>query len=213
MARILLALCLVPFTSLAAQAPSDWRWTVDGAALEPQSGEVATGEWAFQAMPPGWHITTTDRGVSLFPREPRTMSGNWGVEVEFYLFPNPSDQGVGVALIATTSPEHDGELRLLLRRDGQVSAEVMGPEGLVTLSPWTSDTAAAAHDGTEIKNYVLRVMHQGERMTVSVNGREMLRVPIGPNVQTPYAGFRAGHGLNLHVARFDLITPLAPARP
>jgi hypothetical protein len=173
---------------------------------------VSRGDWAYQMMPPGWHLTTTDQGVTLFPAEKRAMPGPWGVEVEFFMFPDPSNSGVGVALMATTSEEHNGELRLMMRRDGQVMAEVAAPDGLHVLAPWTSDTGAAAHSGTETKRYVLRVMHQGEAMTVSVNGKEMLTVPIGPNVQTPYAGLRAGPGLNLHIARFDLITPLAPPR-
>jgi hypothetical protein len=55
-------------------------------------------------------------------------------------------------------------------------------------------------------------MHQGDNITVAVNGRQMLTLPMGPNVQHPVAGFRAGTGLNLHISRFDLITPLAPPR-
>ncbi len=207
---LLMAVVAAP---VAAQAPAGWTYRLDGAPTPPKSGAVVAGEWAYQRMPPGWHLTTTDQGVTVYPEVPRPMSGEWGVETEFFLFPDPSESGVGVALMATTSEEHQGELRLLLRRDGQVSVEVRGSDGVETLMPWTADTAAAAHNGSETKRYVLRVMHQGEKMTVAVNGREMLAIPIGPNVQTPYAGFRAGPGLNLHISRFDLITPLAPPRP
>jgi hypothetical protein len=210
--RSLLSLFLVIGAPLAAQAPEGWTWTLDRTATDPRSGDVAPGEWAYQMMPPGWHLTTTTEGVSLFPVARRVMEGAWGVEAEFFLFPNPSDQGTGIALLPTTDTEHKGELRVLLRRDGQVSIEVSHQGETHVIAPWTQDTAAAAHDGKEVKQYVLRVMHQGDNITVAVNGRQMLTLPMGPNVQHPVAGFRAGAGLNLHISRFDLITPLAPPR-
>ena len=92
-------------------------------------------------------------------------------------------------------------------------AEVFDEGNTQVIAPWTQDTAAVAHDGKEIRNYVLRAVHQGDKVTVSVNGRPMLTLPIGPNTQAPVAGFRAGAGVNLHIARFDLIRPLAPPRP
>lgn len=198
---------------LAAQAPAQWNWQLDGAQKAPLTGDVKSGDWAYQPMPPGWHLTTTDQGVTLFPAMRRAMEGEWGVEMEFFMFPEPSMEGVGIALLPTTITEHSGELRLLMRRDGQVSATVIQAADTIALAAWTQDTAAVAHDGKEIKPYVLRVMHQGEQMTVALNGRQMLVLPLGPNVQNPVAGMRAGAGLNLHVARFDLITPLAPPRP
>lgn len=207
---VLALLCAAP---LGAQAPQGWSWTLDnGDQKAPKSGDVASGDWAYQMMPPGWHLTTTTQGVSLFPEVRHPMEGAWGVEAEFFMFPEPSDQGVGIALLPTTETEHKGELRLLLRRDGQVSVVVWDSGETMVLAPWTQDTAASAHDGKEVKPYVLRVMHQGDNMTVAVNGKQMLSLPLGPNVQHPVAGFRAGAGLNLHIARFDLIRPLAPAR-
>ena len=210
--RCSFALALVCAVPLGAQAPVGWSYKLDVTQQEPKRGAVASGDWAYQMMPPGWHLTTTTQGVSLFPEVRHPMEGAWGVELEFFMFPDPSDQGVGIALLPTTETEHRGELRLLLRRDGQVSVEVSQAAGTQVLAPWTRDTAAALHNGKEVKNYVLRVMHQGENMTVSVNGKQMLTLPIGPNVQNPVAGVRAGAGLNLHIARVDLIRPLAPPR-
>ncbi len=208
--------CIVTAVAVApmlhAQAPTGWTYHLDRSQAEPVR-ELAPGAWAYQEMPPGWHLTTTNQGVTLFPDTPHPMSGAWGVEMEFFLFPEPSGEGVGIALLPTTESEHSGELRLLLRRDGQVSATVIAGSDTVTLAPWTSDTSVVPHDGKEIKQYVMRVMHQGDQLTLSVDGRERLRLPIGPNVQNPVAGIRAGAGLNLHIARFDLIRPLAPPRP
>lgn len=198
---------------LAAQAPADWRYSLDHLALPPVAGEPTAGAWAYQQMPPGWHLTTTDQGVTLFPEAKLPMTGAWGVEMEFFLFPDPSDEGVGIVLLPTAESEHSGELRLLVRRDGQVSATVFTSSDTMVISPWSSDTGVVAHDGKEIKPYLLRVVHQGDVVTVTVDGRQRLTLPMGPNVQHPVAGIRAGAGLNLHIARFDLIRPLAPPRP
>jgi len=212
LARSRFLLVALAATSLSAQVPEGWSWELDGAQKDPRSGAVASGDWAYQAMPPGWHLTTTTQGVTLFPKEPRPMRGDWGVETEFFLFPDPSDAGVGVVAMATTGGPRFEELRFLLRRDGQVAVEGVRPEGDTLLVPWTQDTAAAAHDGKEAKRYVMRIVHQGGVLDLSVNGREMLALPLGDNVHEPILGFRGGPGLNLHVARFDLITPLAPPK-
>lgn len=213
--RYPLILALVGTVPIAAQAPAGletWTWTLDGAQKAPLTGEVAGGDWAYQSMPPGWHLTTTTQGVTLVPKSPRPMRGDWGVETEFFMFPDPSEAGVGLMGMATAGDAKVPELRFLLRRDGQVAVEAVRPEGDTLLVPWTRDTAAAAHDGKETKRYVMRLVQQGGVVALSVNGREMLVLPWGANVHEPAMGFRAGPGLNLHVSRFDLITPLAPPR-
>jgi hypothetical protein len=210
--RLALPMVLTLTLPVCAQAPEGWGWKLDGAQKDPRTGEVASGDWAYQAMPPGWHLTTTTQGVTLMPKVARPMRGDWGVETEFFMFPTPSDAGVGLMGIATAGDPRVPELRFLLRRDGQVAVEGVRPEGDTLLVPWTRDTAAQAHDGKETKRYVLRLMQQGGMVTLSVNGKEMLALPFGDNVHEPAIGFRAGPGHNMHIARFDLITPLAPPR-
>ena len=200
-------------TTLEGQAPGEWNYTLDRETVAPVRGEPTPGAWAYQQMPPGWHLTTTDQGVTIYPTARLPMEGEWGVELEVFLFPEPSDEGVGIALMPTAESRYAGELRILFRRDGQVSAGVYTGGDTIVLAPWTTDTGVVAHDGKEIRQYELRVEHRGETLTVSVDGRQRLSLPIGPNEQHPVAGIRAGRGLNLHISRFDLIKPLAPPRP
>jgi hypothetical protein len=157
-----LALVALAPATLAGQAGGDWRYALDRETVAPISGELTPGAWTYQQMPPGWHLTTTDQGVTLYPNSPMAMQGEWGVEMEFFLFPAPSDDGVGIALMPTAESEHSGELRLLMRRDGQLSATVLTSSDTMLLATWTSDTGVAAHDGEEIKQYVLRVEHRGD---------------------------------------------------
>jgi hypothetical protein len=203
---------LAPAT-LHGQAPADWRWRLDGSERAPKSGEVQAGEWAWQAMPPGWHLTTTDQGVTLFPSTAHPMTGRWGVEMEFFLFPNPSDEAMGVVLEATATEMQGGQMYLLLRRDGQVMVEVRHNGEANPMIPWTADTAAPAHAGGETRRYVVRVNHDPGRITFAVDGRLRATVPTEGVEYAPVAGMRVGKGLNVHISRFDLVTPLAPARP
>ena len=209
------ACCLLPFLlplGLAAQAPG-WTWRLDGEQVTPSTGEeLAPGQWAWQQMPPGWHITTTSQGATLFPVEAHAMTGRWAVEMELFLFPDPGSEGAGIVLAQPGAPEI-GEMRVLFRRDGQVAMEVHSPDGDRVLAGWTSDTAAQAHDGKQVKQYVLRVSLTSGVLAASLNGRAMLSLELMPEhaAGPVVAGIRVGSGLNLHVSRFDLVRPLAPA--
>lgn len=212
MKRLLGVLTLLA-APLAAQAPADWSWRLDGATQKaPGTGEVAAGEWAYQQMPPGWHVTTTDQGVTLFPSTPRPMTGRWGVGMEFFLFPQPSDEGVGIALRATSGEAANHEVHFVLRRDGQVAMVAQRDTESRMVVPWTADTAAPVHDGEEVKLYTLRLDHEPGVLMFVVNGRARIVFETDGMEYAPAAGIRAGKGLNLHIARFDLIEPLAPAR-
>lgn len=207
----LFLLLMLP-TSLTAQAP-DWTWRLDHDQVAPAAAsDTAGGQWVWQQMPPGWHLTTTAQGVTLFPTGPERLTGRWAVEMEFFLFPDPGSAGVGVALAQPAAPGL-GELCILLRRDGQMAVVVGGPAGEHLLVGWTADTAADAHRGDEVKPYVLRVEMDSAVLSASVNGRRMLTLPLDPNhvAGESVAGIRIGPALNVHVARFDLVKPLAPA--
>lgn len=211
LSRLLLAIA-VPATLTAQDViPDDWTYRLDGDQAFAAGQEVHAGEWRYTTMPPGWHITTTAQGVTMLPTAPRVLSGEWGVEVELFLFPDPSDAGFGIALEATTGEARAQQLHFLLRRDGQAALLARHAGGDTLLIGWTADTAATPHSG-EVDRYVLRLMHQGETLAFSINGREMLAMPTDGSDHGPTAGLRVGPGLNLHVSRFDLITPLAPAR-
>ncbi len=209
-----LALGAVLPVSLSAQGlsvPEDWTWRLDGPQRTAAGQEVAPGEWRYERMPPGWHITTTDQGVTLFPKG-RTVHGRWAVEAELFLFQNPSDAPLGIVVETADSGAHAGQLRFLLRRDGQAS--VVGRHGPVdsVLVPWRPDTALKPHPGGEVVRYVLRVTHESGVLAFAINGREMAAVRTGGMDPVVVPGLRVGSSLNVHVSRFDLVTPLAPPR-
>lgn len=212
--RVILAAVLASPATLAAQAadmPSDWTWRLDRPQQLTEGQNVAAGEWRYTKMPPGWHVTTSDQGVSLFPKD-KVISGRWGIEVELFLFPKPSDAPLGIILEAKDAePAGSRQLRFLMRRDGTAALVARHGGTDTTLVTWTADTAVKAHEGG-VEKYVLRVVHEGGALTFALNGRQMFKVPTGGEDHPSIPGLRIGPGLNVHVSRYDLITPLAPVR-
>jgi hypothetical protein len=210
-ARTLLTLLSVPL-ALSAQdvVPDDWTYRLDGSQAFAAGQEVQPGEWRYTRMAPGWHITTTEQGTTLLPKD-RTVEGRWGIEVELFLFPDPSDAPFGVIVEAADTPAGTMQLQFLTRRDGQAALVAQHGHEEALLVPWTADTGVTAHAGGVVK-YILRVMHEEERLIFSINGREMFAQPTMGEDHRSIPGLRVGPGLNLHVSRFDLVTPLAPAR-
>lgn len=174
------------------------------------SGEaIAADQFRLERMPPGWHMTTTTSGVSVFPRG-RSVVGPWGIEVELFVFPKPSNEPLGVIVESADGAPGTRALQFLMRPDGSASLVAVQEGAPTVLVPWARDTALAPHDGEGVIKYVLRVMHQGERLTFSINGIRMLSVETGGEDHRSIPGLRLGTGLNVHVSRFDLVTPLAP---
>lgn len=202
-------------TRLAAQdiVPTDWTYRLDGPQRLASGDSVRAGEWRYTRMPPGWHLTTTEQGVTTSPRDV-SVHNRWGIEVELFLFPNPSNEPFGILVESNDPDGPDGgaTLRFLLRADGSVSAEARHGTTERVLVPWTRDSTRRAHAGG-VERHVLRVVHEAATLAFSVDGQEVLAVPTGGANPRAVPALRVGRGLNLHISRFDLITPLAPARP
>ncbi len=210
---VALAACVPALLPAQDVVPSDWIYRLDAAQSFATGQEVRAGEWRYTRMPPGWHITTTDQGVSTFPRDV-TVQGRWGIEVELFLFPKPSDEPFGIVVESNdpSGPDGGAELRFLLRQDGMVSATARHGTTTQVLVPWKRDSTLKAHAG-DVERHVLRVLHESGTLAFSVDGTEVLAVPTGGANPRATPGLRVGRGLNLHVSRFDVITPLAPPRP
>jgi hypothetical protein len=190
--------------------PTDWTWRLDGPQRPATEQEVKRGEWRYEKMPPGWHVTTTEQGVTLLPKD-RTVSPRYGIEVELFLFPDPSDSPLGVAL-EPAGGDGSRHIQLLMRRDGMASIVARTGSREDVLAAWKADTAVKAHAGGVIK-YVLRIMREDNSLSFAINGRPFFTIEAPRDFTTVVPGLRIGPGLNLHISRFDLITPLAPAPP
>lgn len=202
------------------QIPDDWTWTTDAPATQATEQDVGPDEFRYVRMPPGWHVTTTTSGIAMFPRG-QTVSGRFGVEVEAFWFPNrvdgewamPGEAPWGIAFDnPEATPENSHRMEFLIRRDGAVAIRVSMHGETRMLADWKSDSTVKPHNGKDITTYVLRMEHVNEYVTFAVNGKQILKVNVGPSPFAVVPGLRVGPGLNLHIERYDLLQPLAPAR-
>ena len=102
------------------KTPEDWKWRLDEPAAM-STGKMEAGQWWFVAMPPGWHVTMGPGGVVYHPGYRAT--GRFVVESELFLFPDSSDEGVGVFVGGQSlgDQESPAYAALLLRKDGSAT--------------------------------------------------------------------------------------------
>ncbi len=208
-------LLTAPTAAVAQGMPPGWRAITDtpgeyvAAGIEPNAGAA----YNFVRMAPGWHITTGP-GTLLF--DPRLVaSGNFRVETELFLFPNPSDQPVGLFVGGMGL---DGPLAgvqwfgVLVRRDG--TAAVIHNHGTEhhPITPYLRLDSLPPHPVSTSQRISLAVDVQADSVRFSVNRAQVGALPRGDlRLNGPF-GFRVGQGLNLHVIRLDYTQKLAPAR-
>lgn len=198
-----------------AGMPAGWRAVTDAPAEYVATGIEANAgaRYNFANMAPGWHITTGP-GTLLFNPSIRP-AGRFRLETDLFLFPNPSDQPVGLFFGGTGL---DGPLAsvqwfgLLVRRDG--TAAVVHSHGTAhqPLVPYARADSLPPHPGGESQRITLAVDADADSVRFFVNRGRVAAVPrAGLNLDGPF-GFRVGQGLNLHVVRLDYTQKLAPAR-
>lgn len=211
----ILALIASPLAAQEVALPAGWRAVADGPArfVAPGGEPGLTDAWNFTRMPPGWHITTGP-GVTLYDSTARA-SGRYRVETEFFLFPHPTDQPVGVFVGGRGLEGPASAVQwfgLLIQRDG--TAGVMhshGPEHH-PVAPYARADSMSAHSGKEQQRITLAIDVEADSVRFFVNRARFTALPRGNlELDGPF-GLRVGSGLNLHVVRLDHTQRLAPAR-
>jgi hypothetical protein len=195
------------------ETPSDWSWRLDRPAQMAADGKTGEGRWWFVAMPPGWHITMGPGGIVYHPEY--AARHRFVVESEVFLFPDSSDEGVGIfvggaSLGASDQPTYTA---LLLRRDGKASIARWVRGTATAISPWSSVDGVSPHGGKDAEKHAFRIEVDVTQVTFAIDGKTMAtheRAQVAPEGRF---GFRIGRGVNIHVVRLDVIHRLAPPRP
>lgn len=204
--RSSIALCLALGLAgpLAAQVspPPGWGWHHDRRGTSPDS----TG-WAFTSMAPGFHLTTTTAGATLFPTG-TPIEGRRGAEARVILFPGKGEgaYGLGVTNLDATQQW----VGLLVRRDGTVAVARVQRGGEELIGTWQAAEAVARPDSNGYATNVLRMDVGTEDVVFLANGKRIGTMPRSLLPARSGIAFRMGAALNMHVTTFDLIAPMAP---
>lgn len=216
-ALLLLAVLLAaePAAAQVDGMPAGWRAITDTPAQYVAAGIEANDglRYNFTAMAPGWHITTGP-GTLLFDPAARA-SGNYRVETELFLFPNPSDQPVGLFV---GGQGLDGPLAgvqwfgVLVRRDG--TAAVVHNHGTEhhPVTAYLRLDSLPPHPISTSQRVTLAADVRPDSVRFSVNHAQVGALPRGELPLDGPFGFRVGRGQNLHVIRLDYTRRMAPAR-
>lgn len=197
-----LFLTLAPL-ALAAQVtpPPGWSWDHDVRGASPDSAG-----WAFTSMAPGFHLTTTAAGATLYPSDQRIV-GRRGAEAKVILFPGTGGGAYGLGVTNLDAP---GEwVGALVRRDGSVAVTRV-QRGMEQPVPWTPAEAVAKPDSNGYSTNLLRIAIGTDEVVFLANGKSIGSMPRASLPARPAIAFRMGPGLNMHVTSFDMITPMAP---
>ena len=192
------------------KTPEDWKWRLDEPAAM-STGKMEAGQWWFVAMPPGWHVTMGPGGVVYHPSY--RASGRFVVESELFLFPDSSDEGVGVFVGGQSLGEQESPAyaAVLLRKDGSASV-VRRNVGGVTASPWAAVDGVSPHGGKDAEKHALRVEADTATVTFLVDGKKVAALARADVAPDGHFGLRIGRGVNIHVVRLDFTQQLAPPR-
>lgn len=210
-----LALLAAPLAAQEASLPAGWRAVPDSAArlVAPGVEPGLTDAWNFTRMPPGWHLTTGP-GMVLYDQSVRA-TGRYRLETEFFLFPNPTDQPVGLFLGGTGLDGPLAEVQwfgLLVHRDGTAGVVHVHGTEQHPMVPYARADSLGVHPGNDSQRITLAVDVEADSVRFFVNRARFAAVPRqGLALDGPF-GFRVGRGLNLHVVRLDYTQRLAPAR-
>lgn len=214
--RLLLP-ALTAAMAIAAQnawaQPANMRWKLDAPArLASGDQPVADSTWRFEPMAPGWHVTAGP-GVLLYDPT-QGAEGQFSIESQMFLFPNPPDEGIGVFVGGRElESERSSCLLFLIRRDGQYSIAEQSGNVMRTIRAWTADTSIAPHPGgSEVILNRIRVGVTPDSVTLTINQKRVTAIPrAGLHVEGQF-GIRIGARANVHVTTLDHTKHLAPMR-
>ena len=193
------------------KTPEDWKWRLDEPAAMSPGGKMETGQWWFVAMPPGWHVTMGPGGLVYHPAY--RASGRFIVESELFLFPDSSDEGVGVFVggQALADGETPAYTSLLLRKDGSASVMRAGG-GVAPIAGWAAVDGVEPHGGKDAEKHAFRIEAETATLTFLIDGTKVAAVPRAEGAADGHFGLRIGRGVNIHVVRLDFTQQLAPPR-
>lgn len=202
LALLLLAAVATP---AAAQQTPEGAWP-EGWKARGDRGPAGPATLRFEAMTPGWHVTTGPAAILWHPET--RASGSYRAEAEIFLFePDRMREAFGL-FVGGRDLEGEGQAYtyFLIRPDGRYLVKRRAGERTEVLVDWTASPAVVGWEDREGENAhnVLAIEVGPEEVAFFANGEEVDRIPRGEPSLDGIVGLRVNHGLDLHVARLDV---------
>ncbi len=175
-------------------------------------GKLDAGQWWFVAMPPGWHVTMGPGGLVYHPAY--RASGRFIIESELFLFPDSSDEGIGLFVGGQSLGDQESPTytSLLLRKDGSASVVRRTGGALTPIADWASVDGVKSHGGKDPEKHAFRIEADTATVTFLVDGTKVAAIPRTDVAADAHFGLRIGRAVNIHVVRLDFTQQLAPPR-
>ena len=187
---------MLPTGPAAAQPPEGW--------IVKSLDAGAQAIVSFEAMAPGWHLTTGPAAMLYHPDS--TASGHYSVESEIFLFdPGAHSEPFGIVFGGEGLAGEAGRYGwFAIRRNGEFSIRRIGASGVEVVRDWTAADAIVAWpavpaEGQATVKNVLRVDVGTSDITFSVNGASVATMPRAALPTDGIVGLRVGANLNLHI--------------
>ena len=206
--------CLIAPPRLDAQAraaaraespPPGWVVRTDAGGMDMGDGNRVK----LVDMKPGFHVTTGPAAIVY--DSTRRASGDWRLEATIHLFnPGSRAEGFGVFFGGTglgTPAARYGYA--LVRRDGRALLKARDGATTRTVRDWTANGGVpvwSAARGPSVK-YALAVEARGPRVTMSVNGVNVLDAARSELPADGIVGLRINHAVDVHIESFS-VAPL-----
>jgi len=200
MRLVLLSLALLvtaaPLSAQESERPADWKVRFDRSASD--------SDLYFVDMPPGWHITTGPACILYNPAN--IVSGPFRVDAKIFLFPGDRREGYGIFIGgANLEDENQSYLYFLIRKDGRYLVKHREGNDTHEFFPWTENSYIVPHTGGDdpVEN-VLSIEASETEILFLINGNKVMSFDRARVNADGIVGLRVNHGLNLHVAEFNV---------
>jgi hypothetical protein len=207
----LAALALITAPAVA-QNPSDPDKPVQGGGTLPAGWSARTDRNAamtnvkFETMgATGLHVTTGP-AVILW-RAADKATGGYHVEGTFTQTKAPTHAEAYGLIVAGADLTGEGQAYtyLIVRQDGKFSIwQRAGADKPKAVMAWTENAALVKADTAGKATNKLEILVGKDKVTFSVNGKEVHSMPATAGVMDGVAGLRVNHNLDVHIEKFGV---------
>jgi hypothetical protein len=189
------------------ERPEGWMVRLDTPNPDAVIGSAETADVFFVNMTPGWHITTQERAIFYHPAA--YADGDYTASAGLYFFDPGDRQREGYGIIfggSNLDSDNQSYGYFLLRNTGDFLIKKRSGDETSVVQDWTPSDAVnvvEAGSGESVLNE-LSVRVEDGQVHFLVNGENVATHPVSAIPTDGLFGLRLNHGVNVHVATFNV---------